>query len=60
MMPSPSPTQRLSGQEKSPKMLYFMSLLVVLLALLAGSPLLFADRAERRFAKMQGNGLSTG
>ena len=41
-------------------MLYLMSLLVVLLALLAGSPLLFADRAERRFVKMQGNGLSTG
>jgi hypothetical protein len=42
------PTERLSWQEKSRKMLYFTCLLVVVLAVLAGSPLLFADRAQRR------------
>jgi hypothetical protein len=42
------PTERLSWQEKSQKMLYFTGLLVVVLTVLAGSPLLFADRARRR------------
>ena len=59
MQPS-SLTQRLSWQEKSQKMLCFTSLLVLVLALLAGSPLLLADRAQRRFTKMQRNRLSTG
>jgi hypothetical protein len=48
---------RLSFQEKPTKMMWFTGLFAVVLAVLAGSPLVLAHRAQRRrrldFVKMQ-------